>query len=628
MPAGPRICYLVSMASQRTEGSVRVNPRGFGFLELEDGRVAFVAPPDLNPFLDGDVATAEIEEGRDGRLSARHLELQRRVRSALFGTLVFHGRKPFLQVDREVANTDWPLVDVPREMMQEGLHIVGDVEGDQVRPRRAVEEAEVSLERVRVRHGIRHGYPEVTGLPTVDVTRRRDLRELVTVTIDAPSSLDLDDALSALPAQPDGGLRVFVSIADVDALVPEGSPLDEEARARGTSVYLAGAVTPMLPRSLSEDRLSLLPGQDRLAMTCELRIDPDGQVTAVDLYESVIRSTQRLDYDSVATFLDGGRLEGVSDEVQDCLRWLRTAAARIEVARRARGGVKMAREEAYITLDEASKEPTEVRSRASRSSHGLVERLMVAANEAVATWLNERGLPALYRVHAAPDAGQVAALAESARGFGFEPGFGTSLTPRGLAAFEAQYRDTPDELAMAQIVARVLGPARYTTEPGQHFGLGAPLYLHFTSPIRRYADLVVHRVVKRHLAGDRAQVALDPALEALAAHINDAAYRAKKAEAERQRMLAARLFSRRIGERFAGHVIAVKAFGLVVALHGTGVTGTVAQDSLPGGPHRVDLRGQVLRGGTSYGLGAPVQVEVLGAKEALGRIDLAVVEGG
>lgn len=615
------------MSSEVAAGRVQVNARGFGFVMRPDGAVAFVPPPDLNPFLDGDEVEARFETAEDGRQSARELRLVRRGRSEVFGRVVFHGRKPFLELDREVANTHWPLLDVPAEWLKEGTSLVAEVDGDGVRPTRRIEDADVGLARVRVRYGIRDTFPEVDPGPMPSLDGRRDLRDLVTVTIDAPSSMDLDDALTVLPAQPDGGVRVLVSIADVDALVPEGSPLDVEARARGTSVYLAGAVTPMLPRSLSEDRLSLLPGQDRLALTCEIRVDPDGGVTAVDLYESVLRSTMRLDYTAVGTFLDGRPDHGVPEEVQDCLRWLRTAAARIAVTRRARGGVQLAREEAYLTLDAASGEPTDIRSRADTSAHRLVERLMVAANEAVAGWLHERGLPALYRVHAAPDAEQVAALEQSAGRLGFTPGLGGRLTPRGLAALEAQYLGTPREGAMQQVVGRVLGPARYTVEPGAHFGLGAPLYLHYTSPIRRYADLAVHRVVKRHLAGARDQVARDPELAGLAAHLDDRARRAGKAEAERQRMLAARLFAQRIGDRYSGHVVAVKPFGLVIALEGTGVSGTVAQDDLPGGRARVDLARQtIVAGRRTYTLGQPLVVEVVGAKEDLGRIELAVLE--
>lgn len=615
------------MTDRGLKGHVTVHHRGFGFLKLEDGRVAFIAPPDLNPFLDSDEVTANVAEAPDGRWLARDLKLVHRRRQELYGVVVFHGRKPFLKVDREVSNTDWPLINVPPDMMQSGHRLVGGIESGGVRPARSIDAVASSLERVRVRYGIRTEFPEFSLESEPDFSSRRDLREHVTLTIDAPTSMDLDDALSILPADPTGGIRVLVSIADVDAWVPEGSPLDLEARARGTSVYLAGGMTPMLPAVLSEDRLSLLPDQDRPTLTAELRIDPDGEVTAVDLYESLIRSDTRLSYSQVATFLEQNDASAVPESVQASLRWLRTAAARISMVRQARGGVQMAREEAYLTVDEDSGEPSAVQARPETSAHRLVERLMVAANEAVAEWLSRRGLPAVYRVHAAPTPEQVASLEASARHLGFEVGFGSELSPRGLAAFEAQYRGTHTELAMAQVLSKVLGPAYYTATPLGHFGLGAPLYLHFTSPIRRYADLMVHRVVKRYLHGARDFAGQDQDLEKVALHLNDRTHRAAKAEAERHRMMTARYFAERVGDRFLGHVVAVKSFGLVVQLAGTGVTGTLTPDVLPGEGHRVDLKRQVIEGPAEvYGLGTPMQVVIRGADEALGRIDLEPME--
>ena len=278
-----------------------------------------------------------MTEGSDGRYTATALHLVARTQNELYGSVTFRGKKPFLRVDREVSNTDWPLKDVPKPLMKEGLRLVGRLEGDRVVPVRAVQESDSSLERVRVRYGIRTTFPNVATLPEVDGASRRDLRELVTITIDAPTSMDLDDALSVLPAAEDGGLRVMVSIADVDALVPEGSLLDVEARIRGTSVYLAGGVTPMLPHTLSEDQLSLLPEQDRPALTAELRIDPDGEITAVDLFESTIRSNTRLSYIDTTAFLDRGE-NTVPNEVKEILRWLRAASARIATVRRAEVG--------------------------------------------------------------------------------------------------------------------------------------------------------------------------------------------------------------------------------------------------------------------------------------------------
>jgi len=405
--------------------------------------------------------------------------------------------------------------------------------------------------------------------------------------------------------------------------VPEGSILDLEARRRATSVYMAGKVIPMLPEELSSAAVSLLPHTERLTLTAELRIDPEGNLTAVDVYESVIRSHARLSYEAVTDFLLGDDPEAVPEAVAPTVRRLRTAAARLSLVRSARGGVELASEEAYVSFDPLTRQPTGLEPRGETMAHRIVERLMVAANEAIAHWLVDRGLPGMFRVHAEPNTEKVQMLAASARHFGLEAGFGPRLTSRGLAAFETQYRGTSVALALRTVLGRTLGPAQYTTHSGQHFGLGAPLYLHFTSPIRRYADLIVHRVVKRYLAGDRSQIPEDPALQELSGHLNQSTWKASKAENERMRMLVARIFRDRIGEHVSGNVVAIKPFGLVVQMAGTGATGTIASDSLPHGPYRMERHGQELVGNRhTYSVGDFLEATVTGTNEDLGRVDL------
>jgi ribonuclease R len=385
----------------------------------------------------------------------------------------------------------------------------------------------------------------------------------------------------------------------------------------------------MLPEALSSHAASLLQGADRLAITAELRIDPEGAVTSVDLYESVIRSRARLTYDAVAELLARGGCPGVSDEVVPTLRWLRTAAARLSAVRAARGGVELDREEAYIALDEDTREPIAITPRPDTDAHRIVERLMVAANEAVAGWLVARGLPGVFRVHDEPTEAQVRALDRFAHNAGVEAGFGPRLTLRGLAAFEAQFRGASIAPAIRTVLGKALGPARYTASPGLHFGLGAPLYLHFTSPIRRYADLAVHRVVKRYLRGERGQRAGDEALGDLSQKLDERARRAAKAEAERHRMLVARYFAGRVGQAVDGNVVAIKPFGVIVQMAGMGATGSIAMDALPDGPYRADAAAHTLVGGKRrYSIGDPVRAVVAGASEELGRVELVPASDG
>jgi len=406
-------------------GTIAVHPRGFGFLDLDSGLgSAFVVPPDLNAFVAGDRVSAKLVTAADGRTSATALSLVERTQRELYGPVVRRGGRLWLRVDRTIANTDWGLEGA--DALADGTLVVALIARPQVAQlTRVVAPVDASLELVRVRHGLRTDYPALTtdlAEPSlVSLMGRQDLRELPTVTIDGPTSRDLDDAVAVLPAGKDGGLRVFVSIADVDAAVPAGSPVDLEARARGTSVYLAGQVLNMRPPALSEEALSFLPGVDRMTLTAELRLDADGAVTAVDLYPSVIRSHARLSYSAVTAFLDHGDSGDIPPAVLPTLRWLRTASARLGAMRTARGGVELLREEAYFTVD-AGGEPTAIDVRADGSANVLVERLMVAANEGVARWLVERGLPGMFRVHEEPDADTVNQLVESAHAFGFELG--------------------------------------------------------------------------------------------------------------------------------------------------------------------------------------------------------------
>ena len=617
--------------ADRVTGSILVHARGFGFVE-HDGGASFVTPPDLNPFLTGDVVSAAVVKGPDGRSNASKLTLVERARTELFGTVTKHGKTQFLRVDRFVSNTDWPL-DGGGEVA-EGTPAVATISGDRaVFLRISGSAQEAALDRVVARHGIRSVYTDEHTAEAAKVAKhprseqRRDLRTLPTVTIDAPTSKDLDDALSALPAARDGGVRVFVHIADVDAFVTEGSLLDHEAKARATSVYLAGRVIPMFPNVLCNEGISLLEGVERPTLTVEMRIDPEGAVTSVDVYKSLIRSTKRLSYDGVDAFFARGDQTEVTPVAAETMRWLRTAAARLSAARATRGGLELDHEEAYVDLDPDTLEPTGIDARVTTESHKLVERLMVAANEAVARWLVARGLPGVFRVHEPPDAVRVEVLERFAAHFGLETGFGGALTPKSLSAFEEQVTRSQAASSLSSLLTRVLGPARYTVHPAPHFGLAAPLYLHFTSPIRRYADLAVHRIVKRFLDGDRTQSAGEATLEALSANINRAAFAATKAEADRLRSLAAHYFVSRIGAEVAGYVTSIKPFGLVVQLEGMGITGTIALDVLPGGPFLPGTNEYELVGafGARYRVGDALDVTVVGANVDLGRIELAPV---
>jgi ribonuclease R len=624
-------------SSRPVTGRIDIHPRGFGFLGVQPstpGEVlsAFIPPPELSSFLADDVVSATVSQGADGRWAASGLSLLQRTRDQVYGEVVLRKGAPHLRIDKEVANTDWPL-DAAGVEVQPGDAVVARVaEGKVVLLYKLEPGADRSIARVIARHGLRRDFaPEV--LEAARAARaqphalgaRRDLRSLPTVTVDAPSTRDIDDAISVLPAGADGALRLLVSIADVAEFVTEGSVLDQAARERATSVYLAGHVLPMLPEELSAHWLSLVPREERLCLTVELRIDAEGRVTAADVYESLIRSWARLNYDEVADFLDRGIVSQAMEPVRDVMPWFRAAAARLAVARSGRGGIEMSREEARFTFNLETGQVSGIENVRPTSAHKMIERFMVAANEAIGEWMLTRGLPALYRVQDEPDPQRVADLAAFAQHSGFAAGFGGRLTPLALGAFDRQISGCSAEPALRSVLRRSLGQARYTVVPSGHFGLAARWYLHFTSPIRRYADLAVHRTLKQYLQGRRDFSHQDPTVEQLAVHINARARAASRAEQDRDRVLEARLMASHVGKTYLGRITRVKPFGLIVQLDDMLVEGVLPVDALPGGPFQPDARETSLVGPRStFTIGMPLQVKVSSTDELLGRIEFTL----
>lgn len=623
------------MPTHRSRGTIRVHLRGFGFVVPTDetSPSAFVSPPDLNAFLDGDIVEATVSTTDDGRTAARDIRLLQRPRARVFGKVVAHRGGLFVEVDREVANRDWPLQ--PNCHPPIGSFVVASVQHDVLDVVRVLEpDADPVIERIIARNGLTAAFgPDAIAqaeraedIPTRDGSRR-DLRGTPTVTIDAASTRDLDDAFSVLPADGDGAVRLLVSISDVSAWVTSRSALDLEAFARATSVYLPDRVLPMLPPCLSEQRLSLLPGEDRACLTVELRISPEGSVSSVDLYRSLIRSSARLTYEEAAAFLDHGDLAPDVAPLRSMLTWSRTAWARLSMDRARRGGIELARQEARVGVDSETGKATVLSPYTMTSAHEMIERFMVAANEAVARWLSDRGVPAPYRVHDIPGEQAVARLSTIAANFGYHPGFAATLTPLAVAAFERQVRNAPASPAILAVIGKALGRARYTVVPDLHFGLATDRYLHFTSPIRRYADLLVHRAVAAYLDGDRPTDPRPAELEERCQALNDRTARAAKAELQARRAVSARFMASRIGEVFDANITSVLAQGLRVQLRGSLVTGWVPADALPDGPYALDAGSLELTGPKHrFAVGMPMRVRVERADEVQGSLDFSRVE--
>ncbi len=525
--------------------------------------------------------------------------------------------------------------------------LIGDEEGETV-----------AIETIIASHDLAVEFPpdaetQVDGL-ALDVAAalrepgRRDIRSRFVVTVDPEDARDFDDALS-IEELPGGGWTLGVHIADVSSYVAWDSPLDLAARSRGTSVYLADRVIPMLPEKLSCDLCSLRPREDRLAMTVDLALDANGRVTGADMYPSVIRSSARLTYAQVDAVL-GGALPGEAapaGSVLEGLEWdgsmpdaraffgmldrVRTLRGRL---RERRGAIEFVSSEAKVVLDE-KKRPVDVQVRRSTPATQIVEEAMLAANEAVALRLTVENVPTVYRVHEQPAQDGLAALVPVLTEIGcLDAETKDRLVcgdPFAIQRVLDAVGGKPAEELVSSLLLRAMRRAVYLPTDDGHYGLGADAYCHFTSPIRRYPDLMVHRSLKALLAGgpglSRWRKAVEKALPDICRRSSTTERVAAAAGYESQASKIAEYMGGFIGEVFEGVVVSVQPFGLFVRLRATMAEGLLHVHDLGDGwwdfhEARHELRNE--KGGKRYRLGQTLDVRVRSVDPLRGRIDFCL----
>ena len=455
---------------------------------------------------------------------------------------------------------------------------------------------------------------------------RKDLRGMPLVTIDGADARDFDDAVFAVPRR--NGWRLVVAIADVAHYVKTGSALDREARERGNSVYLPDRVVPMLPEELSNGICSLVPREDRLALVCDMRVTGEGRVSAHEFYEAVIRSHARLTYTEVGRFLEGGHLQ-VEEDVSASLGALHDVYRALKSRRDERGALDLDTRETSIELDQGM--PTAIEPVERNDAHRLIEEAMIAANVAAASHLESRkdgtgrAPPPVYRVHEPPAPEKIEALALALRLVG-ERLPNDSPTPAELSRIVARAREKSSwpSWVWETLVLRSLAQARYEPRRLGHFGLALSTYAHFTSPIRRYADLLIHRMLK----GER--MSLDD-LEAAAAHISMTERRAEDAERAVDAWLKCVYVEGLIGETFSGTVASVVEFGLFIELDGLFVQGLLHISKLGRDYYHYVPESMALvaeRSGARFSLADRLEVVIEEVSVATGRIDLKLASGG
>lgn len=481
-------------------------------------------------------------------------------------------------------------------------------------------------------HGIPHRFPpealaEADNAKPAAPGKRTDLRQLPLVTIDGADARDFDDAVWA-EAAADGGWHLIVAIADVAHYVRAGSALDAEAYRRGNSVYFPDRVVPMLPEALSNDLCSLRPAEDRACLAAEVWIDADGNILRHRFVRGIMRSVARLTYERVQSAWDGRPDEETRPLLDPVIAPLYGAFAALSNARRARGAIEIELPERRVIL--SADGPPVIAPVARLDSHRLIEEFMIAANVAAAETLEARGAPCMYRVHEPPDPAKIEAFRPVLESIGLKLAKGQVLRPGYFNDILQRVADTANAELVNELVLRCQSQADYRPVNAGHFGLGLTRYAHFTSPIRRYADLLVHRSLVAALGlgpGGTAADRSDGALGDVGRHISETERRAAMAERGTLDRYAAAALTDRIDQVFTGRVVGVTRAGLFIRLDDVGAEGLAPMRLLPGGPYRHDDRNHALTGrrrGGNFRLGQSVRARVHEVTPLSGSVILAV----
>jgi ribonuclease R len=444
-------------------------------------------------------------------------------------------------------------------------------------------------------------------------------------TIDGADAKDFDDAVSLEPLP--SGWRLGVHIADVAHYVKEGQALDHEALRRSTSVYLSGTVLPMLPFPLSDNLCSLRPDRVRLTLSCVMDIDREGNVTGARILESAIQSARRFTYDEVEAILTGGAMpENVTPEIASDVRDMGALARLLRAKRVSRGSLDFDFPEPEVVTGLDGK-PLDIRRRERLEAHRLIEDFMLLANEAVARHMKNH--PFLYRIHETPDPAKLAKLQKSLEllGLKFHP-HGQASSPKDLQRVIQASQGTPAQAMVHMMVLRSLKQAVYSAVNKGHFGLASACYTHFTSPIRRYPDLIVHRILKERLHGRYQEARWKKELPGIATHTSRRERVAVDAEREYINLQKVRLMDSRVGETFTGVISSVTNFGFFVQLNEFFVEGlvhvtTLGSDYFVYDEARMTLRGR--RTGRAFGMGQAVQVRLAAANAVKRQLDFELV---
>lgn len=642
--------------AKRLTGIFRASLKGFGFVVIEgEEQDIYIAEEDTNTAMDQDEVEVVITREPDGR--SREGKIVRIVNRALTKVVgLYQVRKGksygFVIPDNQRLSSD---IFVPAEYSKgavDGHKVVVELtsygddrrspEGKVVEIIGHINDPGTDILSIVKGYDLPLEFPEKVlnqaervAKPVSEADRqgRQDLRDWQMVTIDGEDAKDLDDAVSI--AREGDCYILGVHIADVTNYVQENSALDREAFKRGTSVYLVDRVIPMLPHTLSNGICSLNQGEDRLALSCIMKIDEKGRVVDHEIAETVIRVDQRMSYTSVKKILEDHDPEEMKkyQELVPMFEEMSRLSKILREHRRIRGSIDFDFPETKMILDEKGR-PLELQPYERNVATRMIEDFMLLANETVAENYYWQELPFVYRTHEAPDEEKIRTLATFINNFGYSMHVGANeVRPKEIQKLLAKVEGSPQEAMISRLALRSMKQAKYTPENSGHFGLAAAYYTHFTSPIRRYPDLQIHRIIKDNIRGRMQEekiVHYDKILPEVTKHASEMERRAEEAERETVKLKKVEYMQQHLGEIFEGVISSITKWGMYVELPNT-VEGLVHVANMRDDHYEYDENRYELVGAHTnkvYKLGQRIRIRVTGADRLLRTIDFEIAEEG
>lgn len=634
------------------EGTFIGNAKGFGFVEVEGEEEDFFIPETKvkDAFHQDKVQIRVLHEVPGKRREAEVVTVLSRGMTQIVGTFESCKSYGFVVPDNPKIATDIYIAKEHKKGAVDGHKVIVEItdygskgrnpEGKVVEILGHKNDPGVDILSLVHAYGLQVEFPEKVmnqaqrvydEIIEADFAGRRDLRDLMMVTIDGEDAKDLDDAVSL---KVEGDHYVLgVHIADVSNYVQENSALDREALARGTSVYLVDRVIPMLPHKLSNGICSLNEGEDRLALSCIMTVNGKGEVIDHEILESVIRVNKRMNYTSVNKIIEEKNLEerDAFAEFVPMLDQMAELSAILQTLRKERGSIDFDFPETKILLDNEGK-PVEIKPYERNSATRLIESFMLLANETIAQHFYWLELPFLYRTHDTPDPEKIAKLSTFIYNFGYKIKMRKEeIHPKEIQKLLGKIVGTPQEDLISRLALRSMKQAKYTIDCSGHFGLACPYYCHFTSPIRRYPDLQIHRIIKDYLRGrlKRAKVEhYEEILPQVANHCSKRERLADEAERETNKLKKAQYMEQHIGECFEGIISSITEWGIYVELENT-IEGMIHVSKLPGDYFEYDEEHYEMVGkktNARYELGQKVKIKVHEVDTVLRTIDFLLVQ--